>query len=119
MNRLSRLLIGLALALLLAAAVPGCSGSGSDSPFEGDWVSSTAPRLSFEGSSWRDGEGDAGEFSYSGEYPDYTLVFTSGGGTAERRASFLDEKTFELCSVGGGGVLFDCHEYVIDRPTIH
>jgi hypothetical protein len=109
----------LTLVVLASVAFAGCGGGEGDSPFEGDWVSATGGRLSFEGSTWKDGEGATGEFSYSGDYPVYTITFVAPAGTVDRRATFADERTFELCSIRPNGALFDCHDFALDRPTLH
>lgn len=106
------------LVLIAAGLCAGCGG-GDGSPFEGDWVSATAGRLSFDDSRWWDGEGDSGDYSYTGDDPEYTVVFKSEAGNFERTASFLDENTFDLCEQGAGGTLVDCHQFVADKPTLH
>jgi len=108
----------LGLALLAVGMLAGCS-SGDGGPFEGDWVSATAGRLSFDGSNWSDGEGDSGDFSYAGKYPVFTVRFVSAAGAFDRVATFADERTFELCEIGPGGTLVNCHEFVYDKPTLH
>lgn len=108
-----------ALALCASGLLAGCKGDGKETPFEGDWASATAGRLSFDGDEWSDGDGDSGEFSVSGKYPVYTVVFRSGAGQITKVATFADERTFELCSVDAGGALVDCHDFAYDQPTLH
>ena len=112
---------GLLLGLVLIAAglFAGCSEDGSPSPFEGDWYSATAGRLSFEGDRWSDGEGDSGDFDFSGKYPTFDLVLRSSLGSFERVATFADTRTMELCSVGAGGAPVECHDFAYDKPTLH
>lgn len=99
------------LLLLASGLLAGC-GSGDPSLFEGDWVSANAGRLSFDGDRWTDGDGDTGTFDFSGKYPEFTMVFKSGAGKFERRATFADKRTFELCDVGAGGALYNCSGFV-------
>lgn len=109
----------LPLALLGAALFAGCGGDGKDNPFEGDWLSMDAGSLSFDGSTWKDGEGDSGEYTFSGEYPIYTITFESGAGAFDARATFADTRTFELCRIAASGALVDCNDFVLNKPTIH
>lgn len=104
------------LVLCAAGLLAGCGGDDDASPFEGDWVSATAGRLSFDGSEWSDGDGDSGDFSYSGDYPEFTVRFGSDAGDFERVATFADEHTFLLCEPGANAA--DCHEFVYDAQTI-
>jgi hypothetical protein len=110
--------------LLLASGLTAGCGDGDPSPFEGDWVSATAGRLSFEDDQWSDGEGDSGEFDFWGKYPEFTMRFTSDAGQFERTAGFCDERTFILCEQGrpdtdGCSPGADCHLFVYDKPTLH
>jgi hypothetical protein len=109
----------LVFVVLAVGMFAGCSSDDSGSPFEGDWVSATAGRLSFDGSEWSDGEGDSGNFSYAGKYPVLTVRFVSGAGAFDRLATFIDEHTFSLCEIEPGGALVNCHDFVFDKPTLH
>lgn len=115
---MSKRLIFLALLVLALGLFSGCEDT-KDGPFEGDWVSLTAPRLSFRGNLWTDGEGDTGTFTFAGKYPIYDLALTSGAGIIARRATFADKRSFEFCALIPGGGLVDCHDYVLDKPTLH
>ncbi|HWR98813.1 MAG TPA: hypothetical protein VN317_10370 [Candidatus Methanoperedens sp.] len=106
------------LVLLASGLLAGCA-SGSYSPFEGDWLSATAPSFSFDGSHWSDGNGNSGEFSFSGKYPTFVVVFRGTAGQFQRVATFADARTFELCEPGTGGGLINCHDFVFDKPTLH
>ena len=108
----------LALLILSAGLVAGC-GSDDDSPFEGDWIAADGTRLLFRGSVWSDSDGDAGTFAYTGDYPDYSMVFRAAGGDFVKRAIFADTKTFDLCTLLPGGSLDTCIKLVYDRPTLH
>ena len=115
------LIRGLLAGLLVLASglLAGCGGDGKPSPFEGDWASATAGRLSFDGKKWSDGHGDTGDFTFWGKYPEFNMIFSSYAGQFERYATFADERTFELCEIGAGGALGDCHGFVYDKPTLH
>lgn len=109
-----------AVLFALTVALPAaCGKSGSDSPFEGDWVSETGTRIMFSGSSWTDSDGDSGDFEYSGEYPVYTVIFVTDGASVFQRATFADTKTLELCLLYADGTVSDCQNLVFDRPTLH
>ena len=107
------------LVLLTTGLLGGCLDDGNPSPFEGDWASATAGRLSFDGDRWSDGDGDSGDFDFSGEYPTFDVIFRSDAGQFQRVATFADERTMELCALGAGGVAVDCHDFVFDKPTLH
>ncbi|HEY5997722.1 MAG TPA: hypothetical protein VI078_00275 [bacterium] len=107
------------LALLALVLVAGCGGDDKGNPFKGDWASTTAGRLSFDDSHWRDADGDSGTYAFSGTYPEYAIVFRSAAGEFPKLATFLDVRTFDLCQVAAGGVLFDCNQFVWDKPTLH
>ena len=107
------------LLLIASGLLAGCGGDGDPGPFEGDWVSATAGRLSFDSDSWSDGEGDSGDYDFWGEYPEFTVRFTSDAGEFERYATFADERTFELCEIGAGGAPVNCNTFVYDKPTLH
>ena len=109
----------LGLVLLSAGLLAGCSDDGNPSPFEGDWYSADAGRLSFEGDRWSDGEGDSGRFDFSGKYPTFNLIFRSDAGQFEKVATFADTRTMELCSVPAVGVPVECHDFAFDKPTLH
>jgi len=107
------------LVLVAAGLLAGCGGDDDPSPFQGDWVSATAGRLSFDDTKWWDGEGDSGKFTYWGDYPDFTVRFSTNTEQIERSAAFRDVKTFVLCEKGLDGATGDCHEFVQDDPTLH
>lgn len=109
----------LGLLLLTAGLLGGCQEDGNPSPFEGDWYSATAGRLSFEGDRWSDGEGDSGRFDFSGEYPTFDVIFRSDAGQFEKIATFADTRTMELCSVAAVGAPVECHDFAFDKPTLH
>ena len=104
-----------AFVLIASGLLAGCADDGQPSPFEGDWVSATAGRLSFDDQQWSDGDGDSGRFSLSGKYPTFNVIFVSDAGEVERVATFADSHTFELCEPG----TVNCDEFVYDKPTIH
>lgn len=106
-----------AVLLFVSGLLAGC-GDGTASPFEGDWVSATAGRLSFEDDKWTDADGDSGKFDFSGKYPTFTVVFRSDAGNFERLATFADKHTFELCDIGPGGTLLNCNDFVYGPYTI-
>ena len=108
----------LGLVLLTAGLLGGCSEDGNPSPFEGDWYSATAGRLSFEGDRWSDGEGDSGRFDFSGDYPTFDLIFRSDAGQFEKIATFADTRTMELCAVGAGGAPVECHDFAYDAGAV-
>lgn len=108
-----------ALLVLAAGLFAGCSGSSADNPFEGSWVAAGGTSITFTEDTWFDSEGDAGNYSFTGEYPVYTLTLDTAGGSFVKRATFADANTFELCTVAAGGFIGFCEDFVIDRPTVH
>jgi len=128
----NRWLIVAALVLTACLAV-GCSGSNEDNPFEGSWLSLTRGSITFDGSTWSDSDGDAGEYDYAdaGENPIcscyldpvcncYTVIFaTAGGSTIRERGTFIDDNTLELCTLLPNDNVDTCDTLVIDRPTLH
>lgn len=118
----------LAATLLLAALLPACAGDEEAAPFEGTWVAVGA-RLVFEGATWRDDDGDTGEFTYTGSYPVFTLTMTTTlpAGTpppavpaqpAVKQATFLDENTMRLCDLAINGTVVNCKLFARDEPII-
>jgi hypothetical protein len=114
--KMRRALIAL---LVLSLGISAGCGSDDDGPFEGDWIAADGSRLLFRGSEWSDSDGDAGTFSSSGRYPEFTLVFRLGVSQFSRRAKFYDTKTFDLCTIFPDGSLDVCIKMVYDRPTLH
>ncbi len=112
---------GLALALLLIAPglFAGCDGGSGDTPFTGTWVSTSGASITFADSTWYDSEGDSGTYSYTGDYPGYTVTFVSNGISYVRQATFADTQTLELCRLYSSGEIGTCTDLVLDRPTVH
>ena len=122
----------LAALVLTACLSIGCSGGEEDNPFEGSWLSMTRGSITFDGSTWSDGDGDSGEYDYTdaGEDPVcgcylepvcncYLVTFTTAGGAISERATFIDDKTLELCTLLPNNSTDVCDTLVIDRPTLH
>lgn len=108
----------LAAVLLAAVALAGCGGD-DESPLKGRWVSAAGSSITFGNSTWSDSDGDSGTYTYTGDYPLYTVTFVSDGKTFTQRATFIDDRTLELCTLFSNGFVSGCVELVIDRPTIH
>lgn len=118
----------LAATLLLAVLAPACGGSKEDAIFEGSWVAVGA-RLVFEGATWRDDDGDEGEFTYTGSYPVFTLTMTTklpAGAPAPavpapplvKQATFVDVNTMRLCDLAANGTVSGCKVFVRDETII-
>ena len=95
----------LLLALPLAAAVSllACGGGGEDNHFVGTWFADDGRTLTFTEETWQDSDGDAGDYSYDGEYPEYTVTFELPDRTYLRQATFLDRNTMDLCLAFASG----------------
>lgn len=104
--------------LLAAVSLAGC-GSDEDNPFKGSWVSLDGSSITFGNSTWFDSDGDSGKYSYTGDYPVYIVTFVSNGSSSTQRATFSDKRTLELCTLLPNGLVTDCVDLVIDRPTLH
>lgn len=111
----------LAVALLLIASglFAGCDGGSGDTPFTGSWVSTAGISITFTDSTWYDSEGDSGTYSYTGDYPVYTVTLVSSGISYTRQATFTDTQTLELCRLFSSGEVGTCTDLVLDRPTLH
>lgn len=118
-SRMKMRLVLLALLMFSFGLVSSCGSDGEGNPFEGDWVAEDGTRLLFRGRAWLDSDGDSGSFKYSGDYPEYSLVFRLDGSEFARRANFLDTKTFYLCTLLPDGSLDTCTRLVYDKPTLH
>jgi len=107
--------------LLLAAALSGaallaaCGGDG-DNLFVGTWFAPDGATITFADSTWVDSDGDAGDYSFTGEYPLFMVTFVLPTGPFARQATFIDRYTIELCEVFITGELGECVELTRDRP---
>lgn len=110
------------LVALLSTAIAfasACGGGDEDSPFEGSWIAETGERITFTNDTWLDSDGDAGTYSFTGEDPVYTLTMVSGAGQFQRRATFIDDDTIEMCVLSSAGAIGSCVILVHDEPTLH
>jgi hypothetical protein len=115
---MKRVWVLLAAALLATALLAGCGGGSGSNPFTGMWISPHATEITFESSTWFDSLGNQGPYSFDGSDPTYTLTLGSDAAARIYRATFLDASTMQLCSVGTGGAVFACEDYVADRPIV-
>jgi hypothetical protein len=47
------------------------------------------------------------------------VTFVAAGGSIRGRATFIDTKTLELCTLLPNNLLNNCDNLAIDRPTLH
>ncbi len=113
MRTLRTLLLG---SLLAAAAGLLACGGGKDNPFVGTWYALDGRSIVFAEDTWTDSDGDAGDYSFSGDFPEYELTFVTPDRTFTRRATFLDKFTMDLCLGFASGAVQDCVRLIKDRP---
>lgn len=114
MKTLRAIVLGLGLAA--AAALAACGGGGKDNPFTGTWYARDGRSITFAEDTWTDSDGDAGDYSFEGDFPEYELTFVLPDRTFTRRATFLDRHTMDLCLGFASGAVQDCIRLIRDRP---
>ena len=118
MSKLRTLLLSTALAAALSttALLAACGGGDKDNLFVGTWFAPDGATITFSDKTWQDSDGDAGDYSFTGEYPDFMVTFVLPSGPFARMATFIDRHTLELCEVFVSGAIGDCVTLTRDRP---